>query len=303
MKGVLDLRPRSGYDDEVAVRYHFPDRYLVEALRLAGDWVAFREPRREGGRQAYVAAARVVRIEPDRARAAHSYAILSGYIEFDRPVTLRRPDGRYHEDALNAVPAAAVGRTLQGRSVRTIPEDDFGAIVAAGFAETLAAGNAARLGLDDGSLDADTRALLELPPEEQQRRVALILANRKVRDAAFRHNVLAAYDDTCAVTGLRIVNGGGRAEAQAAHIWAVADGGPDVVQNGIALSGTAHWCFDRHLISLTDDLRLLVAHNRIPTGLQSLFGGHMERIRTPNDPSLAPHPAYVARHRERFVAH
>ncbi len=35
-----------------------------------------------------------------------------------------------------------------------------------------------------------------------------------------------AYGDTCAVTGTRIINGGGRAEAQAAHIWAVEDGGP-----------------------------------------------------------------------------
>jgi putative restriction endonuclease len=33
----------------------------------------------------------------------------------------------------------------------------------------------------------------------------------------------------------------------------VAEGGPDVVQNGIALSATAHWLFDRHLIALTDD--------------------------------------------------
>ena len=34
----------------------------------------------------------------------------------------------------------------------------------------------------------------------------------------------------------KIVNGGGRSEVQAAHILAVADGGPDIVQNGIALS-------------------------------------------------------------------
>ena len=80
-----------------------------------------------------------------------------------------------------------------------------------------------------------------------------------------------AYDNICAVTKLRIVNGGGKAEVQAAHIWPVAAGGPDVVQNGIALSGTAHWLFDRHLISLTDDYRLLVSHNKVPKELQGLF--------------------------------
>ena len=54
-------------------------------------------------------------------------------------------------------------------------------------------------------------------------------------------------------TGLRLVNGGGRADVEAAHIWPVAEGGPDIVQNSIALSATCHWLFDRHLISLRDD--------------------------------------------------
>jgi putative restriction endonuclease len=80
------------------------------------------------------------------------------------------------------------------------------------------------------------------------RRVELMLVNRKIRDANFRRLVCEAYDDTCAVTGLRIINGGGRSEVQAAHIWPVAEGGSDAVHNGIALSGTAHWLFDRHLI-------------------------------------------------------
>jgi predicted restriction endonuclease len=83
-------------------------------------------------------------------------------------------------------------------------------------------------------------ALLDAPIEEQERRVEQILLNRKIRDANFRRQVCDAYDNRCAVTKLRIINGGGKAEAQAAHVWPVAAGGPDVVQNGIALSGTAH---------------------------------------------------------------
>jgi putative restriction endonuclease len=98
-----------------------------------------------------------------------------------------------------------------------------------------------------------------------------MLVNRKIRDANFRHHVLKAYDSTCAVTGLKLVNGGGRVEAQAAHIWSVADGGPDLAQNGVALSATAHWLFDRYLISFDDDLRLLVSHNKAPSELRQLF--------------------------------
>jgi putative restriction endonuclease len=300
MKGVFDTRPHSGYDDEASFLYHFPNNYLPVAMQLVGDWVVFREPRREGGRQAYVAAALVTHLSPDPSDQTHTYAFVDYYTTFDGLVQLRRADGRYYEDRLNGVPSHLVGRTLQGHSVRGITEIEFDAIVASGLAKTLAPANPIRVGLTDPIVDLNGYELVA-PPGEQPRRMAQVLMNRKVRDAAFRLKVLAAYDDTCAVTGTRIVNGGGRAEAQAAHIWAVQDGGPDLVQNGLALSATVHWLFDRHLISLTDDCRLLVADNRVPANLRVLFCGHLEMIRLPRDPALRPHPKYIASHRERFV--
>jgi putative restriction endonuclease len=136
---------------------------------------------------------------------------------------------------------------------------------------------------------------------EHEGRIQQILLNRKIRDASFRRQVCDAYDNRCAITGLRLVNGGGKAEAQAAHIWPVAEGGPDIVQNGIALSGTIHWLFDRHLISLTNEYRLLVSHNKVPAELRGLFANQLDRIRLPNDPRLWPHAKYVEKHREAFV--
>ena len=125
--------------------------------------------------------------------------------------------------------------------------------------------------------------------------------NRKVRDANFRRHVCDAYDNTCAVTRLRMINGGGKSEAQAAHIWSVADGGPDVVQNGLALCATAHWLFDRHLISLTDEYGLLVSHNRVPSELRELFRDHLQRIHLPANRASWPHLAYVRRHRAAYA--
>jgi putative restriction endonuclease len=143
--------------------------------------------------------------------------------------------------------------------------------------------------------------VFDAAPAEQARRVEAMLIDRKIRDANFRRQVCEAYDDRCAVTRLQIINGGGRSEVHAAHIWPVGSGGPDVVQNGIALSGTIHWLFDRHLISLTDDYRLLVSHNKVPGELRGLFANQMDRIHLPEDPRLRPHPAYLARHRQAFV--
>jgi putative restriction endonuclease len=209
--------------------------------------------------------------------------------------------GRYAEAALRAIAdTSRVGAYLQGKSIRRLPEDDFAAIVRSGFAETLSPQNAARLELAGAHIDRETLSLLEAPPAEQERRIEQILINRKIRDASFRSQVCSAYDDTCAITRLRIVNGAGRSEVQAAHIWPVAQGGPDVVQNGIALSSTVHWLFDRHLLSLTDDCRILVSHNKVPPELRSLFARQMDRIHLPRDRRLWPRPAYIARHRELF---
>ena len=56
--------------------------------------------------------------------------------------------------------------------------------------------------------------------------------------------------------------GAGR-KIQAAHIQPVAKDGPDAVRNGIALSGTFHWLFDRGLISIADDYRILIV-DKVP---------------------------------------
>ncbi|MDX1195783.1 HNH endonuclease [Rhizobium sp. L43] len=300
MKGIFDTKRDSGYDDEIAFRYHFPKQYRGVADTLVGDRIIYREPQRNGGRRAYVATAKVIAVNDDAARPGYAYAVLAEYQEFDEPVPFVH-EGRYWEATLRSIPdSTRVGAYLQGKSIRTIPESDFAAIVRAGLSETLSANNAIRLELDPKHVDDRTQELLDLPIEEQERRIEHILMNRKIREASFRRKVCDSYDSRCAITGLRIVNGGGKSEAQAAHIWSVADGGPDVVQNGIALSATVHWLFDRHLISLTDEYRILVSHNKVPSELRTLFAKQMDRIHLPADERLWPHPAYLALHREKF---
>lgn len=301
MKAIFDTRPGTDYDDDISRRYHFPDRYLAQAKSAVGDWIAYREPRRAGGRSGYVAVARLAAVSRDPRLPQHSYAHLEDYLPFDAVVPLRRPEGGHYEMALDAVRSPSlIGSSLQGRSIRTISDQEFGAIARAGLRETLSPQEAVRLGLGADMADPETAELLRLPKEKQERRIVSMLVNRRIRDAAFRRAVCDAYDNTCAVTGLRIVNGGGRSETQAAHIWPVAAGGLDVVQNGIALSSTIHWLFDRHLISLTPELGLLISHNKVPAELRSLFPRQEERIRLPSDRRLWPHPDYVRRHQEAF---
>ncbi|MCA6223812.1 MAG: HNH endonuclease [Phenylobacterium sp.] len=302
MKAIFDVRPKSEYDDDITERYHFPSspsEYVEAAMNALDDWVIFREPRRSGGRTAYIAAAKVVSVKQDPLRSDHLYAYVSDFIPFPNPVPIYE-NGRYFEKSLrDLVDRRSAGRTIQGKSLRTISDADFNEIVAAGLKETLSPDNARRVGLE-----GEPELLLpaySLQETDNSRATEQLLLNRKVRDANFRLQVCEAYDDRCAVTRLRIINGGGRSEVQAAHIRPVADDGPDIVQNGLALSATAHWLFDRHLISVSDDYRLLVADNRVPSELRGLFREAEDRLHLPRDRTLWPHPRFLSHHRDRFA--
>ena len=74
-----------------------------------------------------------------------------------------------------------------------------------------------------------------------------------VRDSNFRRKVTVAYDRKCCVTGLQL------RLIDAAHILPVwAEGSTDDVQNGLCLSPTYHRAYDRKMIYLTDDRRILI---------------------------------------------
>ncbi|MGE0652808.1 MAG: HNH endonuclease, partial [Alphaproteobacteria bacterium] len=105
-------------------------------------------------------------------------------------------------------------------------------------------------------------------------------------------------DARCAVSGLKLINGGGRAEVAAAHIRPVEANGPDIVSNGIALSGTAHWMFDRGLIGLSDDLEIMVSrHANDQDGVRAFLNENGRAI-PPRRPSERPHPRFLQWHRE-----
>lgn len=293
-KVVLDAKRGSAYDDLISERYHFPSRYLRPMRAALGGWAVFRRPRDEGRGIAYFGVGRVSEVEADPDRPGFHYARIADYLAFPDPVPWRA-DERYAERALRELPdVSKVGVYLRGRSVRLLEDADFVQIVDAGFRVLTSRENARRWwtnGLPVEEAEDD---------EVRQRERRLI--DRSVRDAAFRRSVCEAYDDRCAVTRLRIVNGGGRSEVQAAHIRPVSAGGPDIVRNGLALSGTAHWLFDRHLISIDPDYRLLVAHNRVPSEYRDLLAPAAERIHLPVHERLRPSERFMAHHRARFAA-
>ena len=101
------------------------------------------------------------------------------------------------------------------------------------------------------------------------------------------------------MTGLRIINGGGRPEAQAAHIRPVNHGGSDSPRNGLALSSTFHWMFDRGLLSIDDDFKILKAKGTVPPEVERLLNPSGQLI-VPQDFRLQPHRQFLRYHRENI---
>ena len=102
-KAVFTTKIIPGYDDLPEERYHFPRTYLRAAEQAVGDLIVYYEPRRttvqlssRGGRQSYFAVARVEQLVPDQARPDHFYAMVTDFLEFDRPVPFRE-GSRYYE--------------------------------------------------------------------------------------------------------------------------------------------------------------------------------------------------------------
>lgn len=286
-KAVFTTSESSAYDDQPEERYHFPRTYLRQAQAAVGDWILYYEPRRTTGqnsatgRQAYFAMAWLASIEPDPVLPDHHYAYLRHFIEFDRPVPFREGD-RYYESAL-VKEDGSTNKGSFGRAVRGIPDEEFELITRAGFTRPVEAWE---------SLDrvAEPVAEYQVHPIVEQ------IVSRKFRDAAFRRHVRQAYENRCAVTGLRLINGGGRPEVQAAHIRPVEKDGPDTVRNGLALTGTVHWLFDRGLITVSDDHKLLVSPQGLPEDLGKLVHDG-KRLILPGESKLMPHPTYLEWHR------
>jgi putative restriction endonuclease len=290
--GVFIHREDSIYRDTPAIRYHFPKQYLGRAQACIGDWILYYEPVKVQQSRGYWAVARMASIVSDPDQVGMYYALIEpgSFLQFSTPVPFAIGGEPVERSLLNE------HEKVSGRAqaaVRPLSTQDFMRIV--------------NLGLRD---DADLLPRQDFPAPDNRvreevatfqfeaRERAQQLVSRPLRDRAFRRTVLDAYDSRCALTGLKLINGGGRAEVEAAHIRSVEADGPDIVSNGLALSGTVHWMFDRGLLSLADDLSILISHHvNDRDGIAGLLN-HSRRARPPSRLADSPHPLFLSWHRE-----
>jgi putative restriction endonuclease len=300
---VFIQNPSSIYKDMPGVAYHFPKRYLGMVEECVDDWIVFYEGK--AGQLGYTSVQKLARVTPDPDLADHYFAWFDrGTLwDFEQVVPRTAPTGLAYERTLRGKDGRAMTGGANVAAVRRLSFVEFVAIVTAGLRPMSGRNALPREDAVAGNPIAQAFAEAQDPflgPVQLQNFREEVLSSRLARDQSFARLVKEAYNGRCAISGLDLRNGGGRSEVQAAHIRPVRDKGPDVVINGLALSGTLHWMFDRGLISVGENHEVLVSDNKVSPEVRQRLIAPGGKLFLPANPRHHPHPEFLKYHRENI---
>jgi putative restriction endonuclease len=122
-----------------------------------------------------------------------------------------------------------------------------------------------------------------------------------VRSGIFKREILKVYDNTCAISGHSVDTVLQATMVDACHIVPFSKGYDDTIVNGISLTPSIHRAFDRGLISISDDYKVLMSNkfieNNSPYRLSQFEG---KTIHLPTDKTNYPSAQNLKNHRTRF---
>jgi putative restriction endonuclease len=189
--------------------------------------------------------------------------------------------------------AGLSGASNQDRELWTALQQDWDAVA------TEAVDAYAALALSHG-VQADEALLQDEPEEIEEGRTRSAVVKVRVNQARFRKSVLASYNATCCISGLRHEK-----LVIASHIvpWSKDHKNRLNPQNGLCLSALHDSAYDQGLITVMPDYTIRVSASlnasTIDPFLQSsLIDSHLKLIRLPE--RFLPGPEFLASHARRF---
>jgi putative restriction endonuclease len=136
--------------------------------------------------------------------------------------------------------------------------------------------------------------------EEPARYGAEQLIKPRLGQGGFRVVVLEGYERRCAITGEKTLP-----VLDAAHIQPFAENGPHDLSNGLLLRSDWHTLFDRHYITVTNDLRVEVSR-RIKEEFSNgkeYYAYHGSPLKVlPKESSERPAKEFLEWHQGRFLS-
>ncbi|WP_339759803.1 EcoRII N-terminal effector-binding domain-containing protein [uncultured Hoeflea sp.] len=132
---------------------------------------------------------------------------------------------------------------------------------------------------------------------DKNRRVLESPQRRKIRNSAFRKRLIELYGIICQASDQQILSPKLHSNIDAAHIVPVEDGGSDDARNGILLTKSLHWAFDKGLFGVSDEYEIIVpdaALKTAPNKALKILSGAKLNLGTAG---IKPHLEAIAWHR------
>lgn len=123
-----------------------------------------------------------------------------------------------------------------------------------------------------------------------------------IRSNIFKREIPKIYNNTCCISGMRVDAIDNISMIDACHIIPFAESYNDTITNGIALCPNLHRAFDRGLISINNDYKVLLNNNFSEPNRSSYNLKQFEGINIilPKNPSFFPSKESLTHHRKKF---
>ncbi len=165
-------------------------------------------------------------------------------------------------------------------------------------------------GTDNYLIDIENQIVNE-PQEDYKKRLLQIqktLNNEEfqeeifVRSNVFKKEVPKIYNFTCCISGLRVDSISNVSMIDACHIIPFSESYNDTITNGIALCPNLHRAFDRGLISISDNYKVLMntGFSEINETSYSLKQFEGKELLLPSNTRYRPSQESLRHHRDKF---
>lgn len=149
--------------------------------------------------------------------------------------------------------------------------------------------------------EVETQILHESPVLYRQSAIAFDEEEVVARSGVFKRVIPRIYNYTCCISGTRILAGPSVQMVDACHIVPFAESRDDTITNGLSLCPNLHRAFDRGLVRIDADYRVVLSRGVIEgDGGYSLKAYAGKRIRLPMEREYWPGLENLARHWGRW---
>lgn len=150
-------------------------------------------------------------------------------------------------------------------------------------------------------IETITEQILHEPAEVYKSKAVLFDEEEVfVRGGVFKKEIPRIYNYTCSISGLRIIADKEVQMIDACHIVPFSISGDDTIGNGISLCPNLHRAFDRGLIGIDDDYRVMVKPFFEEANAYSIKQFEGKELLLPKQKGFYPLADNLRRHRERF---